>query len=215
MLNLNQLRYYADSVRVQIDSNRASVYRGLAPYYRYASLAGVNTKKAAEALPVNKTVVQLLPEKDRAEIIQRAIDQVHMLRDELNRKKAVDNDYLNSLNGFIVQLHKKYTLSVSCLVLFFIGAPLGAIIRKGGLGLPLVVAIACFLFYHIISTIGEKSVKEGSMSEFVGMWIAVIVLTPIGAFITYKAAHDSVLLDIDTYRRFFKKLLKKWRRKNK
>jgi lipopolysaccharide export system permease protein len=111
-----------------------------------------------------------------------------------------------------VEYHKKISLAVSCLVLFFIGAPLGAIIRKGGLGLPVVMSVIFFLFYHIISTIGEKYAKEGALSPVLGIWIAVIVLSPLGAFLTYKASVDSVLFDADLYKQWFKKL---WKLKDK
>jgi len=93
--------------------------------------------------------------------------------------------------------------------LFLIGAPLGAIIRKGGLGLPVVVSVAFFLIYYIISTIGEKSVKDGNMPPILGMWIAIFVLTPIGLFLSYKAATDSALFDMELYKRLINKLFKR------
>jgi lipopolysaccharide export system permease protein len=93
---------------------------------------------------------------------------------------------------------------MACFVLFFIGAPLGSIIRKGGLGMPLVVAIIFFLIFHLLNMFGEKFVKEGMMSPFIGMWLAVIVLTPVGIFLTYKAMHDSQLFNKEYYNRAFK-----------
>ena len=105
-----------------------------------------------------------------------------------------------------MEYQRKFTLGAACIVLFLIGAPLGAIIRKGGLGLPVVVSVAFFLIYHIIGTIGEKSAKEGDLSPFIGAWMAIVFLLPIGIFLTYKAATDSALLDMDMYKRFFKKL---------
>jgi lipopolysaccharide export system permease protein len=105
-----------------------------------------------------------------------------------------------------VEYQKKFTLSAACLALFLIGAPLGAIIRKGGLGLPVVVAVIFFLIYYIISTIGEKFVKDGDVSPFIGMWIAIFVLTPIGIFLSYKAANDSVLFDAENYKKLMKRL---------
>jgi len=93
--------------------------------------------------------------------------------------------------------------------LFLIGAPLGAIIRKGGLGLPVVVSVAFFLIYYIIETIGEKSVKDGNVSPIMGMWVAIFILTPIGIFLSYKAATDSALFDMELYKRFFNKLLRR------
>jgi lipopolysaccharide export system permease protein len=94
---------------------------------------------------------------------------------------------------------------MACLVLFFIGAPLGSIIRKGGLGMPLVVAIVFFLIFHLLNMFGEKFVKEDIMSPFLGMWLSVIVLIPIGVFLTYKAMHDSQLFSKEFYNRVFKR----------
>ena len=96
-------------------------------------------------------------------------------------------------------------------MLFLIGAPLGAIIRKGGLGLPIVISIAFFLCYHIISITGEKMAKEGIISVERGMWQSSLVLLPIGIFMVYKATHDSALFDMDSYKSFFKKLFRKKR----
>jgi lipopolysaccharide export system permease protein len=95
---------------------------------------------------------------------------------------------------------------MSCLLLFAIGAPLGAIIRKGGLGLPVVMAIIFFLIYYIISTVAEKSAREGNMEVFVGMWFSIIVLTPLAVFLTYKAASDSALFDLEQYRILYDKI---------
>src|SRR5690606_19437622 len=95
--------------------------------------------------------------------------------------------------------HKKLTLSVACIVLFLIGAPLGAIIRKGGIGMPMVISVIFFLIFHILSITGEKMAKEGAISVFAGMWMATAVLTPIGLFFTYKATTDSSLFRMDAY----------------
>ncbi|MFT4755214.1 MAG: lipopolysaccharide export system permease protein [Salibacteraceae bacterium] len=98
-----------------------------------------------------------------------------------------------------IEWHKKFTLSFACLVLFFIGAPLGALIRKGGLGMPVVFSILIFIIYHIISITGMKLVKQGELSALYGMWMATATLLPLGAFLTYKATTDSVLLDSSFY----------------
>jgi lipopolysaccharide export system permease protein len=92
------------------------------------------------------------------------------------------------------------------MVLFFIGAPLGSIIRKGGLGMPLVVAIVFFLIFHLLGMFGEKFVKESLLSPFTGMWLAVMTLIPVGIFFTYKAMHDSQLFNKEFYQRSFKKI---------
>jgi lipopolysaccharide export system permease protein len=104
---------------------------------------------------------------------------------------------------YMIEFHKKFTLSVACLVLFFIGAPLGAIIRKGGLGMPALFAVGFFLLFYVVSIIGEKSAKEGAMTELTGSWLAIAVLMPMGVFLTYKATRDSVLFDAEFYKSLF------------
>jgi lipopolysaccharide export system permease protein len=108
-----------------------------------------------------------------------------------------------------VEWHRKFTLSVACFVLFFIGAPLGAIIRKGGLGLPVVFSVLFFVLFHIISITGEKSVKSGVLDANVGMWIAPFVLLPLGIFLSWKATTDAPLLDSEAWGKYFGKFLKR------
>ena len=99
-----------------------------------------------------------------------------------------------------LEWHRKFTLAVSCLLLFGIGAPLGAIIRKGGLGLPVVMAIIFFLIYHVIATLSEKAARDAALSPLWGMWMAIIVLTPLAIFLTYKSTTDSALFDAEQYK---------------
>lgn len=114
-----------------------------------------------------------------------------------------------SIARYEAEWHKKFTLSFACIVLFFVGAPLGAIIKKGGLGFPLIFSILIFITYYVISTIGEKAVKGLTLSPFMGMWISSLILLPIGIFLTIKAANDSKLFDRDWYIRFFNKYIKR------
>lgn len=108
-----------------------------------------------------------------------------------------------------IEWHRKFTLSFACFVLFFIGAPLGALIRKGGLGMPVVVSVIFFVIFHIISIIGEKAAKEGIIEPIYGMWLASAVLLPIGIFLTVKATTDSALLDTESWKKFIKRIFKK------
>jgi lipopolysaccharide export system permease protein len=98
-----------------------------------------------------------------------------------------------------VEIHRKFTLSIACLLLFFIGAPLGAIIRKGGLGLPLVISVVVFIFYYIISITSEKFTKEGVLAPEVGMWISSAVLLPFGIWLTIKTTADSPLMESESW----------------
>lgn len=117
--------------------------------------------------------------------------------------------YADSINRYRIEWNKKFTLSFACIILFFIGAPLGAIIKKGGLGMPVVVSVGFFLVFHVLSITGEKFAKEGVIPAYQGIWLASAVLLPIGIFLTYKATADSTLFDMENYISFFKRIFKK------
>ena len=111
--------------------------------------------------------------------------------------------------------HQKFKLSIACLLFFFVGAPLGIIIRKGGLGMPLVMSVLIFVIYHIISMIGEKSAKTGEWNVVIGVWLSTLIILPLGLFLTWKATTDAPLLDYDSWSKFFERMMfwKKWKRK--
>lgn len=114
-----------------------------------------------------------------------------------------------SMNNYKTAWHKKFTLSFSIIILFFIGAPLGAIIKRGGLGAPLVFATLFFLLYYVLTMMGENMVTSHVLEPWVGMWMSSFFLAPLGIFLTYKAANDSALFDRDAYKRFFNRFLQK------
>jgi lipopolysaccharide export system permease protein len=213
MLNLKQLELYRDSFKVKVDSNLKSTYGDIKMYYIPRNHAKTTKRIKTVTIKSYNNILEVIPSESRVMTIQNAKSELNVLREIMKNKKLFDDDNESRVRGFMIEFHKKFTLSASCLLLFFIGAPLGAIIRRGGLGLPVVVSVLFFLLYHIISTIGEKSVKEGSLSPMIGMWMAIIVLTPLGIFLTYKATVDSVLFDIDLYKDFFKKLIP-WKKKD-
>jgi lipopolysaccharide export system permease protein len=113
---------------------------------------------------------------------------------------------IRQIGKYEVDWHKKLTIPFACLVFFLIGAPLGAIIRKGGLGTPAVISIFFFVVWYVISLSGEKLVEEGILSSIAGMWASSYLLLPIGFFLTYKASNDSVIMNIDTYLSFFRRI---------
>ncbi len=209
MMNISQLKFYLDSFNVKGDSNLRSAYTDLAQIARVYRLDTVSKKLPAKPMKAYRDVLDLIPRDRKIQSLQSAKDQIRSVKEVLNRKELFEMDNEARLRGFLIELNRKFTMAVSCLVLFFIGAPLGAIIRKGGLGLPVVMSVLFFLIYHIISTIGEKSVKEGSLSPFFGMWVAIICLSPLGMFLTYKATVDSVLFDLEIYKRWFKQIISK------
>ena len=125
------------------------------------------------------------------------------MADDMNYYKNDIKYHQERLNAYRVEEHKKFSLSVGCLILFFIGAPLGALIRKGGMGMPVVVSVLLFIIYYMISVIGEKAAIEGTLTCTLGSWLATFVFLPFGLFLTVQATIDSSLLDADTWRRLF------------
>ena len=123
-----------------------------------------------------------------------------------NEKSATEySARVENIRKHWIELNRKLTLSFACIVLFMVGAPLGSIIRKGGLGTPLIFAIAFFVLFNMLNTFGEKFAKEGVTNVFWGMWLSTVVLVPIGVFLTYKAMRDSQLFNKEFYYRLFKK----------
>jgi len=206
MLNLRQLDYYADSISHFNDSLRNTVFQEIQSYYRIYNLYQPPTAKVKKPVSYKSSFLELIPEDRKSSAITEALNQTRYIQDVLSIKATTDTEYVNSIRRYLMEYQRKFTLSVVCLVFFSIGAPLGAIIRKGGLGLPVVMAIIFFLIYYVISTLAEKSAKEGNIDTTLGMWTAVIVLAPLGVFLTYKAATDSALFDVDQYKLAIKKL---------
>ncbi|MGN7784560.1 LptF/LptG family permease [Niabella sp. 22666] len=169
-------------------------------------------KAAAKVKPVKKdpnSFTALLPDSARQQIQDRALTSLESFRNnlEMNGNNIVEQE--KTLQKYKIEWHKKIALALACIVLFMIGAPLGSIIRKGGLGTPMIFAIIFFMVFYFVSTRGEKLAKEMEMSAFSGMWLSTFVLVPVGVFLIYKAMHDSNLFNKEFYTRLKRKIMKK------
>ena len=143
----------------------------------------------------------------KVSLMQSALSRVQNQSSELSMKSYVIADGDKNIRRHKKEWWGKITLSLACLIFFFIGAPLGAIIRKGGLGMPVIISVVLFIFYYVIENTGTKMAREGELQMWFGMWVSTMVLAPLGAFLTYKANGDSVVFNIDAYKAFFMKLL--------
>ena len=130
------------------------------------------------------------PQRNLDQIFSRSSSSVRGVYRQVDRQKDSFRDRINVLNKAEMQLHDKYALSFACVVLFFVGAPLGALIRKGGIGLPLVVAMLLFLIYHFLNIFAGNSAEIGNIPPFVGSWIATVIFFPLSIFMTYRATTD-------------------------
>jgi lipopolysaccharide export system permease protein len=208
MLNIPQLAKVVDSLKLKIAKRKIDFPSQLKQSYYKKSLSYVGSLKPKEigggdqSHPVKNSAVDYfskLSKSERLSIIEAA---TNIARSAKAYVDSVSNDESNDQDSIIrynIEWHRKFTLSIACLVLFFIGAPLGAIIRKGGLGMPVVISIVFFIIFHVLSITGEKLSKEGSLPAYEGMWMATVTLLPVGVFLTYKATSDSDLFDVNLY----------------
>ena len=128
-----------------------------------------------------------------------ALERARNYRDQIDYNAIVLDDSQRYIRKHWIELYRKFTLAFACLIFFFIGAPLGAIIRKGGLGAPVVISVIMFIIYYIIDNTGYKMAREALWPCWAGMWLSSFVLLPIGVFLSYKAATDSPLFNPDAW----------------
>ncbi len=208
--NRKQLRATADSLEILVDSlKRQEAVRLSKSTYPYISEHVSEEKTLQLHLISLDSTLNSISNKKKLEVYTTAAARSEMTRqDFMNRSIALlDDDKV--MRRHEIEWHRKYTLSVACLIFFFIGAPLGAIIRKGGLGMPVVISVLLFLFYHIIDNTNYKMARDGVVSVLQGTWTSSFILLLLGVFFTYKAINDSTILNADTYVNFFKRVFGK------
>jgi lipopolysaccharide export system permease protein len=213
MKNMKQLNIDLDSLKKVPDSVYKTTKRDLSYYVQYTkpqdSAYTIKQITIAREKSGNKKVKSfddLIPDSLKFTIYEQTINALSSAR---NVTEIASNEYKNRIENVTqhrIEWHKKLSLSVACLVLFFIGAPLGSIIRKGGLGLPLVMALLFFMIFYLLNIFGEKFSKDNVIDPIIGMWLPVIVLSPVGFFLTYKAMHDSQLFNKEYYFRLARNL---------
>ncbi|WP_018611374.1 LptF/LptG family permease [Segetibacter koreensis] len=207
MLSVRQLAKTIDSLENFETYFQKRSQAEVSPYltftkYADTGLIAVDPKSVANIKDIN----QIIPDSLNNSILQRLQIQLNSPKSSI---EILANEYAEkqkNITSHLIEFHRKFTLAVACIVLFLIGAPLGSIIRKGGLGTPLVFAVIFFVIFHLLNTFGEKFVKGGVLSPFVGMWMSSGVLIPVGIFLTYKAMKDSQLFNQEYYYRAIKRL---------
>jgi len=215
MLNVKQLKKSSDSIEKEIRRiENIRMEKEVSTYFLYGKYFEKGWKPKATKLPRKaKSYADLVPDSAVSIVFSKAADKLNLMKSGLDLVSAEHKQRGLEQRLFLVEWHKKYALSFACIVLFMIGAPLGSIIRKGGLGMPLVVAVAFFLIYHLLNMFGEKFARQEVMSPFMGIWLASITLLPVGLFLVYKAMNDSQLFNNEFYFRMFKNLRSRFQKK--
>jgi lipopolysaccharide export system permease protein len=215
MLNISQLTFFIDSLNIKHNERISSQFNEFnsSKIYTQKNSFGRYSNKTGDSDTLNKiepfetrAIFDTLSATDKSIALSRAISSLKEGSSFLAERNESLHWEIKAIKRYEVEWNRKLTMSFACLVFFFIGAPLGAIIRKGGLGTPSVISIFFFVIYYVISISGQKLVEEDVIGTFAGMWAASYILLPIGIFLTYKATTDSVIMNIDTYLVFLKKI---------
>lgn len=214
MMNIRQLSVSLDSLEQRYANKQENFSQGFERRWaNYHSLKKV--EPALDTIVLDSSFILTWPLLDqydsskRISIVNIAATSAHNAKDNAAFNKMDLNSQTENINKHKKEWHKKFTLSIACIIFFFIGAPLGSIIRKGGLGLPVVISVVFFIIYHLISTICERMAVFGDLNMFLGVWLSSLVLMPVGLFFTFKATTDAALFDGDSWKKFFQRLFKK------
>ncbi len=208
MQNIRQLVTSIDSLQAEFAKEKTTYARTMTnkfPLYAAAEREEASPGKDS-TFSFRRSILLNFDRDERANILNNAAKSAEGVRESIGFNTQVLQSKEKILHKHEIVLQKKFTFSIACFLLFFIGAPLGAIIRKGGLGMPAVVAALFFILYYIMSFIGEKYALVGAVPVWQGMWVASAVLLPLGIFLVYKANADASLFDIDSWSRAARKL---------
>jgi len=210
--SLGKIMHDKDSLQEFNDSVGRSYYEDAKRFY-----FRTNEVSASDSVKISKLVAEnnesldsmftKLNDGKKKSVLQTALNSAQSCATDLEMKGA----YANSLHRYFrthqIQAILKFTLALTCIIFFFIGAPLGAIIRKGGLGVPVIISVLVFIVYYILDSTGQKMARDDQWTVWYGMTISTVVLAPIACFFTYKANNDSVVFNIDMYKQVFMRIL--------
>ena len=205
MLNVKQLGYASDSLGKEVNVRVGELKHSLMSYYSNFTKIKL-TDSMMKALPPAKKAMLFESKSvaDQKSITTYALNMARNAKGSFEYNRQMLKEKVELKARYEIEWHRKFTLSFACFALFLIGAPLGAIIRKGGLGMPLVISVLLFVAYHVISFTGEKAVRSAVTDPWKGMWM---IFLPVGIFLAYKAGNDSTIMDVEVYQQFFKKIL--------
>jgi lipopolysaccharide export system permease protein len=220
MMNIRQLSSSLDSLQHRFAGKQEAFSQGFSRRWaNYSSIRGSTPEDIGQPIPdslvADTNLILSWPLLDqyegeiRSSILNMAISSAQNAKDNASFNNVDFKSQNENINKHKKEWHKKFTLSIACLIFFFIGAPLGSIIRKGGLGLPVVISVVFFIIYHLISTIAERMAVFGDLNMFLGVWLSSLVLLPLGLFFTFKATTDAALFDGDSWKKFFQRLFKR------
>lgn len=202
MLSLKQLTKVIDSLQRKNKTLAQRTKKDVSSQMPFATIPDSIWKKAKA--PARAPIDSLIPDSLRMYVANHVSAKLAGIRSQLEYLALEYHEQQKQMRMHKLERHRKFSLSLACIVLFLIGAPLGSIIRKGGIGLPLVVSVIFFIFYHIINKIGEQFIIQDVLQPFTGMWLSTILLIPVGLWLTWKAMQDAQILNRAFYYKLFR-----------
>ena len=199
MLNIKELDYTIDSLKVKKKNDFDKLAFDL---YGRSSAPTLNTNLVKGSVDQNFESGNLMDliqsNTTKSQIVQNALSSVNVSLQTINNKKKSGTNFDKNLNKHIIAYYEKFALAIACIILFFIGAPLGALIKKGGIGLPIVIAIILFLTYHFIGIFAKNSAEDSSIDPILASWISTIIMLPLSIYLTNRATKDRALFELDS-----------------
>lgn len=214
MLSIRQLSHFMDSVKLKKDSLQKIIGKDAGAYFQFIQWKDSGMLKLPVVKKAPTKFSAIMPDSARLTSVDLALSRINTAKSANDIFFAEFNSKSKDYRQFLMALHQKFAISFACFVMFLIGAPLGSIIRKGGIGTPLVFAVIFFAAFHLLNTTGEKMAKEEVLTPFTGMWLPSLVLIPVGIFLTFKAMRDSQFLNKEFYYRSATKIRKLISRKH-
>jgi lipopolysaccharide export system permease protein len=211
MLSMRQLNKAIDSIKKHNAGFYMQVQQNLSPFMQFIPYLD-STLKIPDSLKKIENFNALINDSVNASIKQNITIKIDNLRSSNDALIGQYKDWQKILRLHQIEWHRKISLSLACVVLFLIGAPLGSIIRKGGLGSPMILSVVFFMVFYFLSNTGEKMAKEGKLNPVIGMWLSTCILLPVGIFLTSKALKDSQLFNKEYYFRTWQKFRSYWQR---
>lgn len=206
MLSVRQLGKGIDSLEKKNAAFRTRVQTDLNPFIGFHKLIDSGWTKVPPQKADGKTVMEMIPDSAQKRVLESSISYAQSIKNSLQITSTEYNMSREQMRLQLIEWHNKFTMALAVFVLFLIGAPLGSIVRKGGIGLPVVFAVIFFVIFFLLNNFGKKFVKEDLVQPVSGMWMATFILLPVGMFFTYKAMHDSQLMNKEFYFRSFKRI---------
>ncbi|MBA4168183.1 MAG: LptF/LptG family permease, partial [Chitinophagaceae bacterium] len=206
MLSVRQLEMGIDTLEKHSRNFSKRVQKDLAPYLLFNKMIDSGWTKLPQQKWNIKKFSQIIPDSAKSAVLDQSISYTSSIRNALQITSTEFESQRKEKRLQLIEWHNKFTMAIAVLVLFMIGAPLGSIVRKGGIGTPVVFAVIFFVIFFLLNNFGKKFVQQDVLRPVAGMWLATFVLVPIGLFLIYKAMHDSQLLNKEFYFRAFRKV---------